>query len=212
MEEFLDLINSDLGRKVIAGVSQQTDTAPDKTASALSMVMPLIIGGMHKNMATPKGAEGLLGSLSGKHDGSILDDLSSLFKGGVDQSVIDDGARILGHVLGGKQQNIENVLSQKTGLDASTVSQIIKIAAPIIMGYLGRQQRTRGVSNTGDLKGLLESVMGAQQSAAADQNLLEQLIDADGDGSIIDDIAGMALGSQQKKGGLGGLIGGLFDK
>ena len=63
MEEFLDLINSDLGRKVIAGVSQQTDTAPDKTASALSMVMPLIIGGMHKNMATPKGAEaGLWGT------------------------------------------------------------------------------------------------------------------------------------------------------
>ena len=43
-------------------------------------------------------------------------------------------------------------------------------------------------------------------------DLIMGMLDQDGDGSIIDDIAGMALGSQQKKGGLGGLIGGLFDK
>ena len=44
------------------------------------------------------------------------------------------------------------------------------------------------------------------------QNFLEQMLDANGDGSIIDDVAGMALGSSKSKGGLSGLLGGLFGK
>ena len=37
-------------------------------------------------------------------------------------------------------------------------------------------------------------------------------IDADGDGSVVDDVANMVLGGSKKKGGLGGLLGGLFGK
>ncbi len=36
-----------------------------------------------------------------------------------------------------------------------------------------------------------------------------QLLDTDGDGSVIDDLIGMATGNK-KKGGLGGLLSGLF--
>jgi hypothetical protein len=43
------------------------------------------------------------------------------------------------------------------------------------------------------------------------QSLVNRLLDADGDGSIIDDVAGMLL-SGGKKGGLGSLLGGLFGK
>ena len=42
------------------------------------------------------------------------------------------------------------------------------------------------------------------------QSLISSLLDSDGDGSILDDIAGMALGG--KAGGIGGLLGGLFGK
>ena len=45
------------------------------------------------------------------------------------------------------------------------------------------------------------------------QSLITKLLDADGDGSIIDDVAGMLLGgNSKKKRGLGGLLGGLFGK
>ncbi len=39
--------------------------------------------------------------------------------------------------------------------------------------------------------------------------MVNRLLDADGDGSIIDDVAGMLL-SGNKKGGLGDLLGGLL--
>ena len=44
------------------------------------------------------------------------------------------------------------------------------------------------------------------------QSFLESMLDADGDGSVIDDVAGMVLGGKKGKSGLGGLLGGLFGK
>jgi hypothetical protein len=44
-----------------------------------------------------------MSALNKKHDGSILDNLGGLFNGGVEESVKQDGARILKYILGGKQ-------------------------------------------------------------------------------------------------------------
>ena len=209
MAGILDLLNSDLGKTIISGVAGQTGQDENKTGSVLTMALPVLMQAMKRNTATPQGAEGLLSALNGKHDGSILDNLSGLFGGGVDSNVLDDGGKILGHVLGGKQQHVENALSQKSGMDAGSVAQILKIAAPILMGVLGKQSKQQNVSNSSGIEGLLGGLLGGN-SPQQEQSFLESILDADGDGSVIDDVAGMVLGGDKKKGGLGGLLGGLF--
>ncbi|WP_028375777.1 DUF937 domain-containing protein [Leeuwenhoekiella sp. MAR_2009_132] len=210
MAGLLDLLNSDLGKQLISGASAQTGASESKTADVLSMALPVLLGAMKKNAQTQEGASGLLGALSNKHDGSILDNLGSLLGGGsVDQNVISDGAGILSHVLGGKQPVVENTLSQKSGLDAGTVAQILKIAAPILLGVIGKETKQNNVNDSSALSGILGSMLGGQPKG--NQSLIESLIDADGDGSVLDDVAGMVLGSN-KKGGLGGMLGGLFGK
>ena len=211
MAGILDLLNSDLGKTIISGVSGQTGQSADKTGSLLTMAMPVLMQAMKRNASTPEGAQGLLGALSNKHDGSILDNLGGLFAGGVDKSVTDDGDKILGHVLGGRQKNVQNALSQKSGIDAGTVAQILKVAAPLLMGVLGKQQRQAQVSDQSGLDGLLGGLLKGN-SPQQEQSFLESILDADGDGSIVDDVAGMVLGGNKKKGGLGGLLGGLFGK
>ena len=210
MSGLLDLLNSPIGKQVISGVAGQTGQEENKTADVLSMAMPLLLGAMKKNVASPGGAEGLMNALSSKHDGSILDDLGGLFGGGVDQNVMDDGAGILGHVFGNKQTNVENALSQKSGMDTGAISSILKIAAPIVMGYLGRQTSQQHVSDASGMNGLLGGLLGGQPQQ--NQSLITTLLDADGDGSILDDVAGMVMDGGKKKGGLGGLLGGLFGK
>lgn len=208
MSGLASLLNSDLGRQIIGGISNQTGTSENSTANVLSMALPLLAGAMKKNVSTPQGAQGLLGAINSKHDGSVLDNLSGFFGGGVDQSAINDGAGILGHLLGGKQSTVENALSSKSGLDAGTVSQILKIAAPLILGYLGKETKQNSISDQGGLNTLLGSMLGGQPQE--NQSLITSLIDSDGDGSVLDDVAGMVLGGNKKKGGLGGLLGGLF--
>ncbi len=211
MSGLLDLLNSDLGRQIISGVSNETNQPADKTASVLQMGLPILMGAMKRNASTPDGAEGLLGALNGKHDGSILDNLGGLFGGGVDQSVKDDGMGILGHVLGGSQNNVASALSNKSGMDSGSVMQILQVAAPILLGFLGKQQRQQNVSSQSGIGDLLGGLMGGGSAQPKQQSLIESILDGDNDGSILDDVAGMVLGGgNKKKGGLGGLLGGLF--
>lgn len=210
MSGLLDLLNSPMGKQMISGVAGQTGQPESKTADVLSMAMPLLLGAMKKNVSSPQGAQGLMSALSNKHDGSILNDLGGLFGGGVDESVMKDGAGILGHVFGNKQPQVENALSQKSGLDTGSIAQILKIAAPIVMGFIGKQTSQNRINDSNDMNALLGSMLGGQPQE--NQSLITTLLDADGDGSILDDVAGMVMGSNKKKGGLGGLLGGLFGK
>ncbi|WP_299228038.1 DUF937 domain-containing protein [uncultured Psychroserpens sp.] len=209
MSGILDLLNSDLGKTIISGVSGQTNQPQNKTQDVLTMALPVLMAAMKRNAATPQGAEGLMGALNNKHDGSILDNLGGLFSGGVDDNVMTDGSKILGHVLGNKQQRVEQTLGAKAGMDANSVAQILKVAAPILMGVLGKQTRQNNVNNPSGLEGLLGGLLGGN-SQPQEQSFLESILDADGDGSVIDDVAGMVLGGNKKKSGLGGLLGGLF--
>ena len=216
MAGILDLLNSDLGKTIISGVAGSTGQDQGKTGGLLSMALPVLMKAMERNASTPQGAEGLMGALSGKHNGGILDNLGGLFGGGVDDGIKQDGSKILGHILGNKQSGVEQVLGQKAGMDSGAVADILKVAAPILMGVLGKQASQNNVSSAGDISGLLGGLLGgASQSGpvTSEQTFLEKMLDSDGDGSVIDDVAGMVLGQATKgKGGLGGLLGGLFGK
>ncbi len=216
MASIIDLLNSDIGKTLISGASQQLGQDKAKTTSAMSVALPLILGAMKNNAKTPEGAAGLLSALGNeKHGGGgILDNLGSILGGGgIDDNVMQDGAGILGHVFGGKEQNVANAVSKSSGIDMGSAMNILKVAAPVLMGFLGKQSRQQGVSDQSGIGNLLGGMLGGG-GGQKEQSMVERLLDSDGDGSIIDDVAGMLLGGggTKKKSGLGGLLGGLFGK
>ncbi len=81
------------------------------------------------------------------------------------------------------------------------VTKLLPMLAPVVMGALGRQKRQRGLDAGG-----LASMLGAERSDMERANpaagMLGKLLDQDGDGSAVDDIARLG------KGLLGGLFGG----
>ena len=65
------------------------------------------------------------------------------------------------------------------------------MAAPLVLGYLGRQRRERNLDATG-----LADLLGREQQTAQERSpeavgLLTRLIDTDDDGSIADEMAKM---------------------
>ena len=208
MSGILDLLNSAVGKSLVHGASGQTGQSKSKTSNLLTMALPMLMQAMKLNANSDEGASGIMGALK-KHDGSILDNVGDLFSAKNAESVSKDGGKILGHVLGSQQGNIQNALSEKSGIDADSVGQILKMAAPIAMGVLGKKQRQIQADSPSGIEGLLGGFIG-KNAGDKDQNFLESILDADGDGSVIDDVAGMVLGKKNSKKDLGGILGGLF--
>ncbi|SKB33799.1 protein of unknown function [Salegentibacter holothuriorum] len=205
MASILDLLNTQIGEQLVNKASSKTSEDKGKVTSALGMALPLILGAMKRNTKNPEGAENLDKALqSEKHNGDVLNNLEDRET----EELTREGSDILGHVLGSKQKGISKTIAGTLNMEETSVNKIIEMAAPIIMGLLGQQKRKDNVDASG-LPGLLGSVMGS--NASHDQSLVETLLDADGDGSVIDDVAGMVLGGKKgKKGGslLGGMLGG----
>jgi len=212
MSNILDLLNSNLGKTLIEGTSNQFNENKNKTEEALKLALPIILGAMKNNTRSQQGATGLLNALeSNKHNGSVLNNLNSILGGQqIDNDVIKDGSGILNHVFAGREQNVANAVSKKSGINLNTAMQILKVAAPFVMSYLGKKKREKNITNQSEMDQLLGGLLGNE--AHKDQNIVEKILDADNDGSVIDDIFGMATKRKSNNSSIGGLLGGLFNK
>ena len=189
MSGILDLLTSQVGQAGLSAITKQLGSDSRQTQAAISTALPLLMGALNRNAQQKGGAEALAGALDKKHDGSILDNLSGFIGGGN----FSDGDGILKHVLGGRRSNIEQGVSKASGLDASKVSGLLSMLAPIVMGAIGKQKRSSGL-DVGGLMGLLTGEQErAQKAAPNEMGLIGKLLDQDGDGSMVDDVASMGM-------------------
>jgi hypothetical protein len=204
MASILDLLKTSVGEDFISKASKSTDENKDNISAALGMALPILLGAMKKNIKTETGAESLNKALNDdKHGDALLSNLKSVKP----SDMSSEGEKILGHLLGGKQDMITKTIGSTLNMNESSVSSIIKMAAPLLMSVLASQKSKENVQSSG-LGSLLDSVMGS--SGAHDASLIETLLDKDGDGSVIDDVTGIIFGGN-KKGGRGlldGMLGG----
>ena len=182
----IDGILGQLGGTAIAQMSQNVGAQPNQVQGAISAALPMIISAMAKNSATPAGAQALNGALD-QHDGGILGSLAGL----IANPAGGQGLGILGHLLGGKQDNTANTLGQANGLSGAQMGTIMMTLAPIVMGYLGKMRNEQGLDENA-----VASVLSNEQQAHANANpgmmgMLSKLLDGNHDGSPVDDVLGM---------------------
>ncbi len=205
-----DLLGQQQGDTAVNEISSTVGADSSLVNSAIQMALPAILSGLANNAATPQGAQSLDSALSNDHDGSILGNLGGLgglIFGQQQQQAAPppqlNAGGILGHILGGNQGQVVQQVSNNTGLNMGQVAQILMMLAPIVMGYLGQQKRQQSVGADG-LGGLLGGLLGGgqQQAASTGNPMLDMasgMLDRDGDGSVMDDIASMAFGYFTKK-------------
>jgi hypothetical protein len=184
----IDLVNERLDDRALSQLSQQLGADPGTTRQAVPAALTALLGGLSHNATQPAGAQQLAGALARDHDGSLLDDLSGFF-GNPSNS---QGAGILGHIFGGRRPAVESQVSRTTGLNQAQAARLLMLLAPLVLGALGRAQRQRGLDPGG-----LSDVLGGErqrieQAHPQHRGLLNILLDRDGDGQIVDDLAGVA--------------------
>lgn len=198
MASILDFLDTKKGEEFIKSSSKEVNESPEKVKSALGMALPMIMGALKKNTDSPEGAQKLKSELEKeKHDGSVLDKIGV---GGL-SNLMGEGSGILGHVLGSSQSKIASAVGSAIGMDAAKVEKLLKMAAPVIMGILGKQKRKDNIQSGGGISDLVGSVLGSNSSH--DQSMLETFMDSDKGGKIADDVAGKIFGDKGKSKGLG---------
>ncbi|MBP1642634.1 MAG: hypothetical protein H6Q03_1303 [Acidobacteria bacterium] len=207
MDDILGLLGQKLDARTIQTLAGQIGAAPQQTRAAVETAVPLLLGALQRNAAAPQGAASLLGALDRDHDGSVLDNVAGFFG----QAPTGADLRSVEHIFGARRGGVESAVARASGLDSGQVMQLLAQLAPLLLGLLGRARKTTG-ADAGGLGDLLGGAMGRmQQSNPGLGGLLGGLLDADGDGSSVDDLLGQALGGGGSAGGsLGGLLGGLL--
>ncbi|NML58750.1 DUF937 domain-containing protein [Chryseobacterium cheonjiense] len=192
----IDLLTGNTGNQVAERAESKFGINKNQVLALLAVAAPLIISYLSKKSQSSGEAESLNTALDKDHDGSILNDVSQA------EARQSEGNSILNHIFGGEKQDVENQLSQKTGISIDKIGPVLSMLAPIIMGYIGKEKQQNNVG-AGGLGGLLESILGTASSQA--QNT---------ESNPLNDILGSVLGNNndQKKdgGGLGSILGNIF--
>ena len=137
----LDLVKSQLSGSVMSQAAKFLGESEGSTSTALGAVLPAVLGGFANHAATPSGASGLMDMLTkGNHDGSILSSFGSLL-GNPEQAqgLVSSGGGILTSIFGDKVGGLVSAVASMAGIKSGAASSLMSMAAPLLMGAIGKQ-------------------------------------------------------------------------
>ena len=210
----LDMIMSAQGGNTAQQVGAQLGLNQQQSQSAIAALLPAISSALKQNTSNPQGLAGLLGALQGGNHDQYLEKPEMLGQA----SSITEGNAILGHLFGSKDVSraVAGRASEKTGIGADVLKKLLPLVATMAMGSLSKQTRQPSMQSAltglamqhlmgGQKKSGLGSILGAVTGANARQQrqaqqthqqgmgIIGKLLDADGDGSMMDDVLRMAM-------------------
>lgn len=169
-------------------------------AESLTSLLAPALGSAARQRAQTGGLGQVLGSLRGEGQAALFDDAEAA----ASADGQSQGRDFLSALLGGQQQadGLAEEAAARTGVDPNLVSQFLPALAAMTQGGLQRQMpddqidevETQAQQGGGGLMGLVGGLLGGgagqSQSSGGALGMLNSLLDADGDGSAMDDILG----------------------
>ena len=118
------------------------------TQSGIDAILPTLLGSVIQKGSNTEGGK-LIWNLIEEdgHDVSILNNIGGLLGGGdKTNKLINTGAGLVHTFLGDKSSNVVSMISSLSGLKNGSTSALLKLAAPLLMGLIGKQSAGQGVS------------------------------------------------------------------
>ena len=128
---------------------------------AINGILPAVISGITQRASSADGAAGILNMATEQHQSGLLDNISG-FLGGDNGSMLTKGAGLLSGLFGDKVGGITSLISNFAGIKGSSVTSLLGMAAPMVLGLLGKHASTTGLNASG-----LASMLSSQSGAVA---------------------------------------------
>jgi outer membrane protein OmpA-like peptidoglycan-associated protein len=153
MSLLTDLVST-LDNRSLRGIATAVGEPEQSVAQGMQSAIGTVLGGMANKAQNPDALQGLLNLLpAGARDLSWSNLASSVTDPG--SSLASAGKRMLSTLFGGSESAVKGALGTETGLSPTVTSSLLTMAAPMVMGFLGRRVRDEGLSMAG-LGGLLQ--------------------------------------------------------
>ncbi len=138
--------------RALEELGKKAGARPDQAQQLAQNALPALLKTLQQNASTPEGAKSLNKALEDHKDDKV-DDIPSFLKN-VDTN---DGAKMLQHIFGSKNETVQKDLAKKAGMDTNQVSNLLTQLAPLVLGALGNQKKQQGGS---DVMNLIGGVLG----------------------------------------------------
>jgi outer membrane protein OmpA-like peptidoglycan-associated protein len=155
----LSLVQTALGGDFAKLTGQFLGESVPSTQSALTSLLPAVLGSVAQKGATPEGASSLLSLINGSNlDTGILDNVAGLFGTGNNamSSLMKLGTSSLVPALfGDKAGGLVNALAGAAGIKSSSATNLLAMAVPLIFTFLKKYISQNNLS-AGSLSSLLK--------------------------------------------------------
>ncbi len=145
----LGLLQDQLGNVLVDQASSFLGENASGVSKAVSGILPGLLGSLVSKGSTQSGAAGILDMIAkGGHDGSALSNLSGLFSGGSSTtSLLKTGSQLIGGLMNDQQSNsMIDMISGFAGIKKSSSSSLMSMLAPMLLGVLGKQVKSRDMN------------------------------------------------------------------
>ena len=192
---FLDDLYRDHGRTVEDQLSNQYGLSREDAARVLPQVAPVILGGLKRRAEQ-----------QGQNPKVLEDDLLRILRGGGSHSpssspsapqTIDPSV-----IFGSKRGQAEQVIAGRMGLSPELTAKVLPMLIPVVLGALSKAGNSASPSHA-------STPSGNSSGPGGSLGGLSTILDQNGDGSIMDDLARLS-GGAQSGGCLSALLGGLL--
>lgn len=151
-----DVMEMAIKAGAVEQVGKMMGVSDKEASSAIAEILPVLIQGMQGQAKGKDTKDSFIKALNdhGKDDTS---DIGKFIKN-ID---LDDGAKIVNHLLGSKEkEEVAAKAGKKSGLDAGTVIKIMAVVAPILMTQMGKKANNEAKqSSSGDMGGIVGSLL-----------------------------------------------------
>jgi OmpA-OmpF porin, OOP family len=146
----LDALGGLITPDVVSNVSRLLGENGASTSKALTAVLPAMLGGVTKYTGTH--GEAALGDLlrSPGASANLLDDLPRMLGGGTaTNDLLGAGAKLAGSLFGPNAGALASALGSFAGIKPQSATSLMNLAAPLVLGFLGKQSAARGLGSSG---------------------------------------------------------------
>lgn len=169
----MDLVQGAMTPKNIAAIAGMLGEDEKKTTSALSGVMPALMGGLIGSFSKPEGRNTFNAAID-KADTGLLDNLVGALGGGGGTSMASSGLKMISSLFGDNKLGLlASAVAGFSGLSSGSSKSLLGVAAPLIMGMLAKKKKQDNL----DAGGLIDMLTGQKDniSKAMPSNLTSQL-------------------------------------